>query len=215
MLDATGLQIPGVLDDIDAGAANAILGLTWAASTPKLALWAPTAQSVSVSVFSSGHYTDPIATAALARGANGVWTVTGKPSWKGQYYLFTVKVYVPETGKVETNVVTDPYSYGLSTNSERSLFIDLSDPATAPAGWQSLGSRKPALPQAVDQSITEVHIRDFSVADPTVPAADRGTYLAFTDTGQQRSETPQSVGQGRHDHRAPVAQQRHRHPVDQ
>ena len=182
LLDATGLQIPGVLDDIDAGAANAILGQTWAANTPRLALWAPTAQSVSVSVFSSGHETDPVATAALARGANGVWTVTGKPSWKGQYYLFTVKVYVPETGKVETNVVTDPYSYGLSANSERSLFIDLSDRATAPPNWQSLGSRKPALPQAVDQSITEVHIRDFSIADPTVPAADRGTYLAFTDT---------------------------------
>ena len=181
LLDATGLQIPGVLDDIDAGAVNATLGLTWTRSTPRLALWAPTAQSVSVNVYSSGHYTDPIAAAPLIRGANGVWTITGQAGWKGLYYLFTVKVYVPETGKVETNLVTDPYSYGLSTNSERSLFIDLSDPATAPAGWQSLGSRKPALPQAVDQSITEVQIRDFSVADPTVPAADRGTYLAFTD----------------------------------
>ena len=182
LLDATGLQIPGVLDDIDAGAATATLGQTWSTSTPKLALWAPTAQSVTVNVYSAGHYTDPIITVPLTRGANGVWTVRGKPGWKGDYYLFTVKVYVPETGKVETNVVTDPYSYGLSTNSERSLFVDLSAPATAPAGWRSLGSRKPVLPQAVDQSITELQIRDFSVADPTVPAADRGTYLAFTDT---------------------------------
>ena len=183
LLDATGLQIPGVLDDIDAAAANATLGQTWSGGTPRLALWAPTAQSMTVSVYSSGHYTDPVSTVPLARGANGVWTVTGRPAWKGLYYLLTVKVYVPETGKVETNVVTDPYSYGLSTNSERSLFIDLSDRATAPAGWQSLASRKPALPQAVDQSITELHIRDFSVADSTVPVADRGSYLAFTDTG--------------------------------
>ena len=181
LLDATGLQIPGILDDVNAGAATATLGLTWSRSTPTLALWAPTAQSVSVNVYPSGHDTDPIATVPLSRGADGVWTMTGKSAWVGLYYLYTVKVYVPETGKVESNLVTDPYSYGLSTNSARSLFVDLSDSTTAPAGWQSLGSRKPALPQAVDQSITELQIRDFSVADPTVPAADRGTYQAFTD----------------------------------
>jgi pullulanase-type alpha-1,6-glucosidase len=181
LVDATGLQIPGVLDDIDAGAAAATLGLTWAGGRPRLALWAPTAQAVSLNVYSSGHTTDPIATTPLMRGADGVWTMTGQSGWKGDYYLFAVKVYVPETGRVETNLVTDPYSYGLSADSERSLFIDLNDPATAPPGWQSLGHHKPPLPQAVDQSITEVQIRDFSVADPTVPAADRGTYLAFTD----------------------------------
>ncbi|MDQ6937346.1 MAG: pullulanase-type alpha-1,6-glucosidase [Actinomycetota bacterium] len=179
LVDATGLQIPGVLDDIDAGAAHATLGLTWTHHRPKLALWAPTAQAVAVNVYASGHVTDPLRTVALTRRANGVWTVTGRPSWKGRYYLFTVQVYVPETGKVEHNLVTDPYSYGLSTNSERSLFIDLSDPRIAPAGWPNLA--KPKLRKPVDQSITEVHIRDFSVADPTVPAAHRGTYLAFTD----------------------------------
>jgi len=180
LIDATGLQIPGVLDDIDAGAATATLGLTWSRGTPKLALWAPTAQAVSVSVYSSGHVTDPVATVPLTRGANGVWTLTGQRGWNGFYYLFTVQVYVPETAKVEHNLVTDPYSYGLSTNSERSLFIDLSDPRTAPDDWRRLG-RLPHPLQAVEQSITELHIRDFSVADPTVPAADRGTYLAFTD----------------------------------
>lgn len=181
LIDATGLQIPGVLDDIDAGAAHATLGLTWRRKTPTLALWAPTAQAVSVNIYASGHSTDPVRTVALVRRANGVWKVTGKPGWRGRYYLFTVQVYVPETGKVEHNLVTDPYSYGLSTNSERSLFINLSDPRTAPARWKRL--RKPKLPAAVYQSITEVHLRDFSVADPTVPAAHRGTYKAFTDTG--------------------------------
>lgn len=182
LLDATGLQVPGVLDDIDAGAATATLGLTWRSGLPTLGLWAPTAQAVSVQVFSSGHVTDPVATVPLTRAANGIWTVAGTPAWKGMYYLFSVRVYVPETGQVETNIVTDPYSYGLSTNSQRSLFVDLTDPSTAPAGWGTLGARKPSLTKPVDQSITELHLRDFSVADPTVPAAHRGTYLAFTDT---------------------------------
>ncbi|HEU5266694.1 MAG TPA: pullulanase-type alpha-1,6-glucosidase [Jatrophihabitans sp.] len=181
LVDAAGLQIPGVLDDIDAGAATAKLGLTWRHDRPSLALWAPTAKSVSVHVYSAGANTDPVATVPLTRGPNGVWTVTGQPGWRGYYYLFEVQVYVPETGRVEHNLVTDPYSYGLSTNSARSLFVDLADPATQPAGWANLV--KPNLAKPVDQSITELHIRDFSVADPTVPAAHRGTYLAFTDTG--------------------------------
>src|SRR6185312_11237338 len=36
LLDATGLQIPGVLDDIDAGASDRTLGLTWSAGIPTL-----------------------------------------------------------------------------------------------------------------------------------------------------------------------------------
>jgi pullulanase-type alpha-1,6-glucosidase len=38
-----------------------------------------------------------------------------------------------------------------------------------------------------DAQIQELHIRDFSVADGTVPAEDRGTYLAFTDQGSDGS----------------------------
>jgi pullulanase-type alpha-1,6-glucosidase len=180
LLDATGLQIPGVLDDIDAGAANARLGLSWPGGRPQLALWAPTAQAVSVHVYPTGHGSDPIATVPLSRGADGVWTVTGQRGWANQYYLFEVQVFVPETGAVQHNLVTDPYSYGLSANSERSLFIDLADPGIAPPGWLALV--KPRLAEPVDQSISELHVRDFSVADETVPAADRGSYLAFTDT---------------------------------
>ncbi len=181
LLDATGLQIPGVLDDIDAGAASQTLGLTWHAGTSRLALWAPTAQAVSVNVYRTGHGGDPVAIVPLTRTSDGVWSVIGQRKWAGEYYLFDVAVFVPETGAVEQNLVTDPYSYGLSANSERSLFIDLADPRTAPPGWQLLGLVKPRLPKPVDQSITELHIRDFSVADPTVPANHRGTYLAFTD----------------------------------
>ena len=33
---------------------------------------------------------------------------------------------------------------------------------------------------ATDQVVYELHLRDFSVGDASVPAAHRGTYLAFT-----------------------------------
>ena len=181
LVDATGVQLPGVLDDRYAGAAHETLGLTWRHDVPTLALWAPTAKSVSVQIFSDAQAAAST-TVPLHRDGNGVWSVAGGRSWKNKYYVFAVNVFVPETGAVEENLVTDPYSVGLSTNSRRSLLVDLSDPVTAPRGWNLLSWVKRLVDKPVDLSISELHIRDFSVADPTVPAAHRGTYLAFTDT---------------------------------
>jgi len=71
----------------------------------------------------------------------GVFSVTGEPNWKNKFYLYEVKVYVPKTGKVETNLVTDPYSLSLSMNSTRSQIVDLSDESLKPAGWETLQNR--------------------------------------------------------------------------
>ena len=117
----------------------------------------------------------------MRRGADGAWTVDGHPQWRGARYLYEVRVYAPTTGKVETNLVTDPYSVALTLNSTRSVAVDLSDPGLEPAIWQRNPS--PELKQDVDSSIYELHVRDFSVGDTTVPAAHRGSYLAFADDG--------------------------------
>ena len=50
LVDATGVQIPGVLDDVYGDAYDRDLGVTWQGSTPKLALWAPTAKDVDLLV---------------------------------------------------------------------------------------------------------------------------------------------------------------------
>ena len=92
-----------------------------------------------------------------------------------------MKVYAPSTGKVETNVVTDPYSVALTTDSAYSVAVDLNDPAGKPALWSTTPS--PKLARGVDSTIYELHVRDFSINDSTVPAAHRGTYLAFADEG--------------------------------
>ena len=55
----------------------------------------------------------------------GVWSVTGDASWRDKFYLYEVEVYVPSTGKIEKNFVTDPYSFSLATNSLRSQIVDL------------------------------------------------------------------------------------------
>ena len=50
-----------------------------------------------------------------------------------------------------------------------------------PSGWDSLV--KPSLDAAESISIYELHVRDFSAGDPSVPDALRGTYKAFTLDG--------------------------------
>ncbi|HEY0776085.1 MAG TPA: pullulanase-type alpha-1,6-glucosidase, partial [Nocardioidaceae bacterium] len=114
---------------------------------------------------------------ARSRQADGTWTSTGKPQWRGASYLYEVTVFAPSTGEVEVNRVTDPYSLALTTNSERSVVVDLADPSLQPSGWSGL--RPAALTQDEDRNVYELHIRDFSIGDESVPEGERGTYLAF------------------------------------
>jgi pullulanase-type alpha-1,6-glucosidase len=179
LVATTGLQLPGVLDDVYRGAEREELGVTWHRGTPRLSVWAPTAKAVSLLLRPSGSAAD--SRIAMRRNANGVWTATGPAGWRGAAYRYDVRVYVPATGAVETNVVTDPYSVALTVDSAASVVADLDDPRLAPAGWRTLA--KPAARGPLGAVSYELHVRDFSVTDETVPAAHRGTFLAFTDTG--------------------------------
>jgi pullulanase-type alpha-1,6-glucosidase len=178
VLTATGVQIAGVLDDLYPGATKARLGPVFHDGRPTLSVWAPTAQSVALEL-------DGRAVAMHRDDTTGVWSVTGPASWKGKPYRYVVKVWAPSVRRIVTNKVTDPYSVALTANSERSLVADLDDKALAPGGWAHLA--KPRAVPLRDAQIQELHIRDFSVADGTVPAEDRGTYLAFTDQGSDGS----------------------------
>lgn len=179
LIDATGLQIPGVLDDLYTY--DGPLGVVLAEGIPNLHLWAPTARSVRLHLFDTATSSIPRQTVRMVVDPEvGVWSVAGEPDWLGRFYLYEVEVFVPATGRVETNLVTDPYSISLSTNSGRSQIVDLNDPALMPVGWTTLA--KPPLAAPEDIVVYELHVRDFSIFDGTVPAAHRGTYLAFTHT---------------------------------
>ena len=193
-INATGLQIPGVLDDLYTY--NGELGVSWDGDVPTIRVWAPTAKSVTFHLFADADPATTSTTTPMAWDADyGVWTITGDASWKNQYYLFEVEVYVPSTGQVENNVVTDPYSFSLAMNSTRSQIVDLSDDALKPAGWDHV--EKPEIGAPEDISLYEIHVRDFSVNDMSVPADLRGTYKAFTldDTnGVNHLEALQEAG---------------------
>ncbi|GMA24299.1 alpha-1,6-glucosidase [Luteimicrobium album] len=173
----TGVQVPGVLDDVDGTSAQRrSLGVTWAHDAPQLALWAPTAQDVDLLLYPASG-TGKAQRVQAHRASDGTWTVAGAPSWRNRQYLYEVKVYAPTTGRIETNDVTDPYSVALTTNSTRSVLVDLADRSLEPSQWARTASPRAGDP--TQQTIYELSVRDFSATDPTVPAALRGTYGAF------------------------------------
>jgi pullulanase-type alpha-1,6-glucosidase len=176
VIDAVGVQFPGALDALFTYRGE--LGVIYNGNVPTLRLWAPTAQSVSLHLFDAPQGDASQVLAMTSSPEQGTWELTGASDWTGKYYLYEVKVFVPATGKVETNLVTDPYAISLSMNSKRSQIVNLADSALAPSGWESLA--KPPLAAFEDSVIYELHIRDFSAYDVTVPEALRGTYKAFT-----------------------------------
>ena len=145
----------------------------------KIKVWAPTAQSVSLLLFNSPSDTAPEKTVAM-REHHGVWVANGDYNWKGKFYQFTVHVYVAADQAIDTNTTTDPYSVDLALNGTMSRITDLSAEETKPSHWDRLAS--PPLASLNEMSIYELHVRDFSVGDATVPASHQGTYEAFTDT---------------------------------
>ena len=212
-LDAfTGVQTAILLDHLYAEAATrAELGVTFHDGRPSFALWAPTAQAVTLLTWETG---DPLGSVPevpgpprrtpAVRAGDGRWVVANRPDspadtttstpgsepgtsrpdapiTAGCQYLWEVRVYVPSTRRVETNIVTDPYSTALTTDSTRSVAIDLADPRLAPERWAA--TRAPAVRNDSARSIYELHLRDFSAADGTVPPELRGTYRAFTVAG--------------------------------
>lgn len=186
-LDATGIQIPGVLDDLYAN--DLPLGVSYStpggdaavgARQPVVRLWAPTARSVTLHLFAdSGSDTPASHVMPMKRDArSGTWSLQGTPEWDRMYYQYEVDVFVPATGQFETSRVTDPYSLNLSMYSTRSQIVDLADDSLKPDGWEQHGGPTPEAPE--DIALYELHVRDFSINDATVPEEVRGTFLAFT-----------------------------------
>jgi pullulanase/glycogen debranching enzyme len=184
LVQVTSLQMAGMLDEVFAAAASQTqLGLSFnSQGAPTFRVWAPTAKSVALNVYPNAAATTATTVPMTRDAASGVWRYTAPDaSWSNRaYYTYTVQVLSRwANNALVTNTVTDPYSLSLSANSTRSFVANLDSPALKPAGWDD--QRIPKLDAPTDIALYELHIRDFSAQDQTVPAAHRGKYLAFTD----------------------------------
>ena len=179
----TYVQTPKVLDNLytqgDADADEANLGLSYNSTGISVALWAPTAQSVSINMYDANK--SKLTSAVMSEDTDtGIWSYQGDASLDRMFYQFELSVYHHQNQLVETLTTTDPYSVGLSTNGDYSQFVNLADSELMPDGWDT--EQVLSTKSYEDAVIYEAHIRDFSALDESTDEANRGKYLAFTET---------------------------------
>jgi pullulanase/glycogen debranching enzyme len=178
--NATTVQLAGALDDLYAAAGDVSdLGVSITGGSTRFKLWAPTAQKVYVFTYDTAGSLATTVDEMSMDAATGVWSAARTGDLSGKYYKYAVEVFVRGVGVVR-NLVTDPYSVSFSANSARSYIANLSAANLKPAGWDA-STIPNRVAAGTDLTVYELHVRDFSANDPTVSAANRGKYLAFTE----------------------------------
>jgi pullulanase/glycogen debranching enzyme len=184
VLAATRIQVAGALDAMYAAAGELPgLGVDVGNKHTRFALWAPTAQQAAVCIYNGGLGPTRAVYQMDFDRKTGAWNASLPGDLSGKYYRYVVDVPVDGAGIVR-NHVTDPYSISLSTDSKRSYIARLDAPRLKPAGWDATRSPQTVKHQT-DMVVYELHVRDFSINDASVPDAHRGKYLAFTDTASR------------------------------
>ena len=133
------------------------------------AIWAPTAQRVTLYLHHSGHEGWAYESHDLELGERGRWTWETTQNLHGVYYGYDVTV------DGTTRFIADPYAKACGLNGVRSMVVDLA--RTNPRGWAL--DRAPKRQK--EDIIYEIHVKDFSW-DPAsgVPEQYRGKYKALT-----------------------------------
>ncbi|WP_374353238.1 pullulanase-associated domain-containing protein, partial [Chitinimonas sp.] len=190
LLDGSQLQLAPLLDALYATAARAQpQGLSFVAGVPSFTVWAPTAKSVSLNIYDSASASTPQTSVPMRLDpASGNWRYAASDgAWHGRYYSYTVNVYSRAAGNVVvSNTVADPYAVSLNAFDRNSpanlhaLVLDLNHASSKPAGWDAhVANALPKTLDGVDSSLYELHVRDFSVSDASVPASQAGKFGAF------------------------------------
>ena len=159
------------------------LGALYTPSKTEFRVWAPTAQSVMLNLFDSGHEGEAKQTITMNKDLGfGVWSVSLDGDFDKTYYTYTVTV----NGVV--NEAVDPYARAVGVNGLRGMVIDLAK--TNPQGWNE-APRPKDIPYT-DAIIYELHVRDLSVS-PDSGITNKGKFLAFTERG---TKGPNGVATG-------------------
>ena len=148
---------------------DAPLGVSCTAQGTRFALWAPTAQAVTLRLYGDGCAWEPFERQALWKGEHGLWAYETERCLHGVYYDYDVTV------DGVTRATPDPWARACGINGWRSMAVDLS--RTNPPGW----AQDHAPARQAEDIIYELHVKDFSW-DPSsgVPEAYRGRYKALT-----------------------------------
>jgi type I pullulanase len=157
------------------------LGATYTESATTFKIWAPTATSVKLNLYSAGSGGSKLSSTDMVyNSTNGVWSLTMEGDYKNKFYTYSVTAKNVTGSKTTTKETQDIYSVATGVNGQRSQIVDLN--STNPEGWNS--DKHVLLEQNTDSYVWEVHVKDFSYDSKSgISSANRGKYLAFTETG--------------------------------
>ena len=158
--------------------------MTYAPAGTKFALWAPTAEEVSLKLYAKGQGGEPTQVLAMKEDDGGMWRTEVSGDLNGQFYTFDVKVEGAWLG--DTPGV---WAKAVGVNGDRAAILDLD--TTDPEGWAS--DTRPALKSFADIILYEMHHRDFSI-DSLSGITNRGKYLALTEEGTTSARGGQKTG---------------------
>lgn len=159
------------------------LGSTYTPEATTFKVWAPTASKVSVKLYATGSKAestkqgvdDALGTYEMTYDeTNGIWSVKIEGDFKNVYYTYSV------TANSSTKETVDIYAKAVGIEGNRGMVVDLD--STDPEGWEN--DNYVLVPNQTDASVWEIHVKDFSYdASSGISEANRGKYLAFTETG--------------------------------
>ncbi|MGB6141031.1 MAG: alpha-1,6-glucosidase domain-containing protein [Pseudoalteromonas rhizosphaerae] len=182
LLEASFVQTAKALDALytqgENDANEAMLGVHYNNNAIDVSVWAPTASNMMLNVFDADK-AQVHSTAMTLDSNTGIWSVSLDSKYDRHYYRYAFDVYHPTTQAIESLWSTDPYSLNVSSNGLYSQLINLNDDDTKPQGWDERSV--PTITNPEDAIIYEGHVRDFSIRDTSVSAANQGKYLAFTE----------------------------------
>ena len=156
------------------------LGATYTKEATVLRVWAPTALSVTVNLYTNGdpdQQPDPVEQVAMEPDVNGTWVVTLEGDQNGVYYTYLVSF------SDAVNEACDPYARTTGINGQRAMILDLD--STDPEGWENDTNPNADL-TITDAVIYELHVRDLS-SDSSSGIVNVGKYLGLIETGTTNS----------------------------
>ncbi len=157
-------------------------GARCTATATDFTTWSPVSDAVELLLYEPALALEPTRIIPLTRQARGAWHTTVSGDLHGVAYCYRFHNYGL------THTVPDMWGFAANADSSRTIVADLS--RTKPANFDSTPS--PLLAQPTDEVLYEVHVRDFSIRDDSVPERARGSYL-----GLVHETTPATTGVSR------------------